>query len=87
MAINKQQTGFKFGIHSLKVIREVATLKYAERTYKIVVVKTEQGDTYVSIRLYNQNGKFIKQLLIEPEIAGKVGSELLAAFGEGNSYA
>lgn len=67
--INKQQTGFKFGKYSLKVVREFGEIKYNGRTYKLLGVKTHEGQDYLSLRLYNGTGKFIKQLLIEPALA------------------
>ncbi|RKY40779.1 MAG: hypothetical protein DRP81_09030 [Candidatus Omnitrophota bacterium] len=77
--IHKQKTGFRFGLHRLKVLSEVGRIVYLSRTYRVVLVETEAGQKYVAIRLYNASGKFIKQFLVEPEIAPKVG--LLLAGG------
>lgn len=38
------------------------------------MVQTNDNLEYVSLRLYNQNNKFIKQFLIEPEIVEDVAS-------------
>lgn len=78
--INKQRTGFRFGLHRLKVLSEVGRIVYLSRTYKVVLVETEGGKRYLAIRLYNEKGKFIKQFLVEPEIASQVG-QLLAGNG------
>lgn len=67
--INKQQTGFKFGKYRLEVTRHFGEVKYNGRTYKLLGVKTHEGLNYLSLRLYNGTGKFIKQLLIEPALA------------------
>jgi len=74
--INKQKTGFRFGLHRLKVLSEVGRIVYLSRTYRVVLVETETGQKYVAIRLYNASGKFIKQFLVEPEIASQVGGLL-----------
>lgn len=67
--INKQQTGFKFGKYRLEVVRQFGEVKYNGRTYKLLGVKTHDGQDYLSLRLYNGTGKFIKQFLIEPGLA------------------
>jgi len=61
------------------VLSEVGRIVYFSRTYKVVVVETEKGEKYLSIRLYNERGKFIKQFLVEPEIASQVGRLLASA--------
>ena len=66
--INKQQTGFKFGTNRLTVEKELGEIQYQGRKYKLVRVRTSDNLIYHSLRLYNGNGKFIKQLLFEPEI-------------------
>jgi len=71
--IHKQKTGFRFGLHRLKVLSEVGRIVYLSRTYRVVFVETETGKRYLAIRLYNEKGKFIKQFLVEPEIASQVG--------------
>lgn len=69
MVINKQQTGFKFGKYQLKLIKEIAHLNYDGRAYKLVRVQTHDNQEYLSLRLYNATGKFIKQFLVEPILA------------------
>ncbi len=71
--IAKQATGFKFGLHRLEVLDTIGEIKHKGRTYRVVVVKTHDGLIYRSIRFYNPQGKFIKQLLYEPEIRKKLG--------------
>ncbi len=66
--IKKQQTGFKFGEHRLTVLKELGCVVYKERKYKLLQVQTHDGLIYNTLRLYNASGKFIKQLLFEPEI-------------------
>jgi len=79
--IHKQKTGFHFGLHRLQVVSEVGQVVYLGRTYKVVMVKTETGQNYLAIRLYNEKGKFIKQFLLEPEIASQVGQLLIKLVG------
>lgn len=71
--INKQATGFRFGQHPLKVLDEFGEAKYHGRSYKIVRVQTAAAEHYISIRLYNDTGKFIKQFLMEPPVAQSIG--------------
>ena len=66
--IQKQKTGFKFGKHRLEVLGEYGEITHNERKYKLVKVRTNDSKDYISLRLYNKNNKFIKQLLMEPEI-------------------
>jgi len=35
---------------------------------------------YIAIKQYNEVGEFWRQLLIEPEIAGRIGKELCALY-------
>ena len=71
--IRKQEAGFRFGVHPLEILQELGRVAHLGRTYKVVLVRTEAGQEYVAIRLYNEKGKFIKQFLLEPEIAFEVG--------------
>lgn len=66
--IKKQTTGFKFGKHRLQVLKEMGEIIHNSRKYKLVEIQTHDGLVYWSLRLYNSSGKFIKQLLFEPEI-------------------
>ena len=76
MNIEKQRTGFRFGKFSLKVLDQLGELEHKKRKYKLVKVQTNDGLIYFSLRLYNEKGKFIKQLLFEPEIRDKISSLL-----------
>jgi len=67
--INKQVAGFKFGKFRLEVIQKLGEVCHKGRTYRLVQVQTSDNQIYFSLRLYNSKGKFIKQLLFEPEIA------------------
>jgi len=75
--IDKQWTGFRFGKHRLEVLEEWGSLRHNGRIYKVVRVKTHMGLEYISLRLYNSSGKFIKQFLMEPEVVKKVCHLLL----------
>lgn len=74
--ISKQKTGFKFGKYKLNVLKEYGEITHNEKKYKFVRVKTNDNLEYLSLRLYNKNNKFIKQLLFEPVILDKVISLL-----------
>lgn len=71
--IAKQKAGFKFGLHRLTVLETIGEIKHKDRTYRVLRVRTEDGLIYRSIRLYNPKGKFIKQLLYEPQIRKELG--------------
>jgi len=66
--IQKQETGFKFGKYRLKVLEEYGEVIHNGRKYKLVKVQTNDNLEYISLRLYNKNNKFIKQLLMEPGV-------------------
>ena len=78
--MNKQRNGFRYGAYSLEILREYAALSYNGGAYKIVLVKTDEDQKYIAIKQYNEAGEFIRQLLIEPEIAGRIGNELCALY-------
>lgn len=85
--INKQRAGFKFGQHSLKLIKEFSRVSWLDRQYRIVLVQTEAGEFYYSLRLYKWNKKgyfhFIKQELIDIPILRKIAHEMLKAYPPG----
>ena len=64
----------------LEVLQEYAALPYNGGTYKIVLVKTDEDQKYISIKLFNKDGSFVRQFLMEPEIAGKIGNELCSLY-------
>lgn len=70
--INKQQAGFKFGQHRLEVIHQIAHYPYNGRMYELLRVRTSDNLEYISLRLYNNTGRFIKQMLVEPQLAGQI---------------
>lgn len=78
--INKQTTGFKFGKYRLQVLKEAGEIIHNSRKYKLVQVKTHDGLVYWSLRLYNPQGKFIKQFLFELELRLQI-ADLLARAG------
>ena len=67
--VEKQRAGFKFGKYRLEVLAQIGEIKHNGRTYRLVRVRTHDGQEYLSLRLYNESGKFIKQFLIEPILA------------------
>jgi hypothetical protein len=77
---NNHRNGFRYGTHTLEVLREYAALSYNGGTYKIVLVKTDEDQKYISIKLFNKDGSFVRQFLMEPEIAGKIGNELCSLY-------
>lgn len=66
--MDKQKAGFKFGKYRLTVIAKLGSIQHNGRTYSLVKVQTHDEQIYLSLRLYNAQGRFIKQLLFEPEI-------------------
>lgn len=81
--VNKQQAGFRFGVHRLTVEATLGETQFKWRTYRLVRVRTHDGLPYLSIRLYNAAGKFIKQLLLEQEVAAPLSSLLGKASAPG----
>lgn len=79
--IEKQKAGFKFGQHRLKVLEELGAVEHKGRKYKLVRVQTHDGLEYLSWRLYNERGRFIKQLLFEPCLAGEISEVTAKAAG------
>lgn len=71
--INKQKAGFKFGVNRLTVLNTIGQVSINGRVYRLVEVQTADGLIYRSLRLYNKDGKFIKQMLYEP----RIGQELI----------
>ena len=69
--VDKRETGFKFGKHELTALEAMGEVKHNGRTYRLVRVQTEAGEEYLAWRLYNKDGRFIKQFLMEPEVCGK----------------
>jgi len=75
--IEKQKTGFRFGKYPLMSKEVLGEVGFNGRKYRILRVVTEDNREYISIRLYNRQWKFIKQLLIEPEIVPSIGQLLI----------
>jgi len=82
--IEKQKAGFRFGKYRLEVIATLGSCEYGGRTYRLVRVRTSDGKLYLSLRLYNGSGKFIKQFLFEPEVREKLAEILLQAGDDGS---
>lgn len=68
ITVEKQTTGFKFGKYSLTVLHTFGEVYYNGRTYRLLMVQTQEGLKYYSVRLYNAHKHFIKQFLFEPEL-------------------
>jgi hypothetical protein len=54
--------------HKLTTVRIISMCHHNGRLYKLLDVRTQEGLLYRCLRLYNENGHFIKQFLFEPEI-------------------
>lgn len=79
--MDKQATGFKFGKKPTKLKEVIDEFEHNGRTYRLCKVEAD-GKVYDSLRLYNGRGKFIKQFMSEPEIAGQIaGMYALSATG------
>ena len=76
--INKQATGLRFGINPVKLIRVCGELPYDNGIYKLALIEA-YGRSYYTLRLYNRQGRFIKQLIFEPEILRGLIDLLMAA--------
>lgn len=70
--MEKQKVGFKFGKYRLTVLEKLGAIQHHGRTYSLMRVQTHEGLEYLSLRLYNAQGRFIKQFLIEPELASAI---------------
>lgn len=82
--VEKQKTGFKFGKYRLVVLSRFGEIKCDGRVYRLVKVRTNNNEVYYSIRLYNAQGKFIKQLLFEPQIASSLAQLIQRTQNEKN---
>jgi hypothetical protein len=82
--VEKRETGFRFGKYGLEVIASLGSCEYGGRTYRLVRVRTSDGKIYLSLRLYNGSGRFIKQFLFEPEVREKLAEILLQAGDSGS---
>lgn len=66
--MEKQAAGFKYGKYKTRTVKEFGAIEYKGRTYKLVLVRTQDGLSYYALRLFNAGGHFIKQFMFEPEI-------------------
>ena len=83
--MEKQKTGFKFGKHRLTILNIVGKVTCDGRRYELADVRTDAGLEYCTLRLFNEQGRFIKQLLFEPQIKRKLGRLLLTGKGDDTS--
>lgn len=76
MVMTRLATGFRLGKYALTPCPPEAEVHYKGRAYKVLWVRTNEGLYYVSLRLYNGRGKFIKQLLIDPPAVSALAAAL-----------
>jgi hypothetical protein len=83
-AISKQSTGFRFGKNPTRVVHDCGAVIHSNGLiYKLLLVEAD-GNHYYCLRLYNANGRFIKQLFFEPDIIGPIADLLQKE--RGNAY-
>lgn len=74
------QTGFRYGRHKVEILDQIGEdVVHNGRTYRVLRVRVDSGQEYISVRLYNSQGKFIKQMMIEPEITALIGQMIKVA--------
>lgn len=64
----------------MELLEDYGKVEHEGRRYLVQkerVVNT--GDDYISIKLYNSSGRFIKRLAIDPEITSEIAALLLDA--------
>ena len=79
--MNKQAVGFKYGKNPTKLIQEIGRVDHNGRTYRLCEVEAD-GQRYHALRLYNGQGKFIKQLMTEPDLALQISQLYTIAAGD-----
>ena len=70
--MDKIETGFKFGKNKVEVLEQLGEVNHNGKTYRLLKVRVDDKE-YISERLYNAHGKFIKQFMLEPEVGPKLG--------------
>lgn len=60
-----------------KLIESLGEVVHNGRTYKVAREQVASGEIYLSLKLYNAAGKFIKRFMIDEEIAAKIGLILI----------
>jgi len=83
LGVEKQTAGFKYGRYTTAVIRTCGEIEVNGRKYKLVFLRTNDGQYYYSIRLYNPRGHFIKQMLFEPSALGPLKSLFISEAKKG----
>lgn len=73
MAVDKTETGFRPGKNKVEVLQTLGEVQHRGRTYRVVRVRVSTGEEYISLRLYNATGKFIKQFMLPPEMSQPIG--------------
>ena len=71
--MDRIKTGFRLGTNKVEVLKQIGEdIKHKGRTYRVLLVKAG-GNEYICERLYNAQGKFIKQFMLEPEVGPQLG--------------
>lgn len=62
------------GRHKVEKIIDLGEAKHNGRTYKVTRERiVDTGDEYISIKLYNARGKFIKRMMLDDEVCFDIG--------------
>ena len=79
-AEDRVETGFRYGRHKVEVLDQIGEdVEHNGRRYRVLRIRVDSGQEYISVRLYNAKGKFIKQLMMEPEVTAAVGRLIITA--------
>lgn len=65
--VEKQQAEFKYGKYRTELIKVCGEIVRGGKIYRLVILKTSDGNKYYAWRIYNLKGRFIKQLLYPPD--------------------
>ena len=80
MTDDRVQTGFRQYQHKVEVLHQVGKdVEHNGRRYRVLRIRVDSGQEYISVRLYNARGKFIKQLMMEPEVTALLGQMIALA--------
>lgn len=59
----------RFSKEYLEVVQHISRYPHGDMYYSLLLVRTKDGEFFAAIRLHNGQNKFVKQLLMEIEIA------------------
>jgi DUF917 family protein len=60
-----------------KLIDALGEVIHNGRTYKVAREQVATGEVYVSLKLYNATGKFIKRFMLDEEVTAEIGRILI----------